>query len=641
MSLIGSLLNENLVHAFGWTLIHSIWQILIIGLVLRILLSLFKNISANSKYKLSALSLLLILAISIITFFNYSNSEVPHNYDENYSITTAFNELETNESDQSNIQTSIVQPVFIKISTSISSNINIIVGLWLVGLFGFYVRLAGSFWYIYRLKTKNLIPLSNEWNSLLNKLKQKLQLKKVIGIAESTAIQIPIVIGHLKPLILFPIGMLSALPYNQVEAIILHELAHIKRNDYIINLIKSFIEIIFFYHPVLWWISSRIDDEREHCCDDLTIQSCNEASSLQHALLNLQELNRKPTYIAAALFKNNHQLLKRIKRMKTTNLPNGSLRQNNQGKLSNLAGMYILLSGIIILTTFSAFSPNSTDLPIEYQSIEKPESAHLFIKPSDDKLSEEPQTNLILSIPAPDSTKKEKMEKDIENDNDLDKDDDRDIDKELEKEMQVVQQAIEKAEQKMEVARKAYDRAMAEYHDAVSKSFDLQGKEEWTIAQEEFEKAIALAKLQREDLDIHIPDIEEIFQKEMLEKQLKQLESQLSKIEMIDQIEIDEEQMAKELELMEAQLSKQLEELKHIHQFEFEGQVLETKIRDELVKDGLLVNKHDDLSFILTKSTLEVNGKSLTAKQHQKYLILYEEISNKKLEGTTKVIIED
>jgi beta-lactamase regulating signal transducer with metallopeptidase domain len=109
------------------------------------------------------------------------------------------------------------------------------------------------------------------------------------------------VIGHLKPIILLPVGMLTALPYDQVEAIITHELAHIKRNDYLINLIKSFFEVIFFYHPVAWWISSMMDDERENCCDDLTIKICGESSSLQNALLNLQELNQKPTYIAAAL----------------------------------------------------------------------------------------------------------------------------------------------------------------------------------------------------------------------------------------------------------------------------------------------------------------------------------------------------
>src|SRR4030095_11498069 len=88
---------------------------------------------------------------------------------------------------------------------------------------------------------------------------------------QSSLTKVPVVIGHLKPVILFPIGILNSLPQNEVEAILLHELAHIARNDFLINLLQQFTEIIFFFNPAVIWVSSCIKSERENCCDDIAI----------------------------------------------------------------------------------------------------------------------------------------------------------------------------------------------------------------------------------------------------------------------------------------------------------------------------------------------------------------------------------
>ena len=104
----------------------------------------------------------------------------------------------------------------------------------------------------------------------------------------------------LKPVILLPVGLATSLPIDQVEAILAHEMAHIRRNDYLINLLKSLIEVVFFYHPVIWWISSTLETEREHCCDDITIRICGNEKSLQKALLNLQQFGQYQTALATA-----------------------------------------------------------------------------------------------------------------------------------------------------------------------------------------------------------------------------------------------------------------------------------------------------------------------------------------------------
>jgi len=663
MNFIESLVSVDIVHTIGWTLIHSIWQILLIGLCLKILVFLYKNLSANSRYWLSASALILIIAVSVMTFFTYYSSENSIGYAEDFPYHEEFNAIQVNHLDPAGFYSGLNQSIPAIISQYITTNIGLIVSLWLTGLLLFNIRFAGGYWHTHRLKKRNLLPLNNEWKNRLIDLKYKLRINKVIRMAESTVIQIPMVIGHLKPIILLPVGMLTALPYDQVEAIITHELAHIKRNDYLINLIKSFIEVIFFYHPVTWWISSMMNDERENCCDDLTIKTCGESSSLQNALLNLQELNQKPRYIAAALFKNNHQLLKRIKRMKT-------IKKTTHGKISGSAGILILLAGVAIMTTFSAFSPTSSDLPAGFQNYENYTSVTLLSTTGDQYseensriIMEDQKTDIIQSFPIPDSTKKVKKEKDI--DADVDVDVDLEMDKDIDKEKEL-QKELERAQVNMDKASKAYNKAMVDYYEAMAKTKDLKDIEAWTIAEGEYAKALALAELYMDNIDFDIPDFQEQFSAEMLEGifeefekwsideqfdisldlhedvlKLHEIEKALMEVEMIEQFELIEDQLADQFELIEDNLADQIEELKNIRLLEMEAQILESRIRSELIKDGLINNETNDLSFRLSANKLEVNGKTQSQEYHKKYLKLYEDITDEILDGTTTLIFED
>jgi len=681
MNLVETFVNTNLIHSLGWTLIHSIWQIILIGLTLRILLFLFISQSANVKYTISVSAYTLILIVSLITFISYFNSGTSFHHSESYSLSSQLSGGLASQSEQSNFSIATKQSLFPLIRSYISSNIHFIVVLWLTGLIIFYFRIAGTYWYVQRLKTRNLYPLNNNWNIKVNDLKNKLKIHKIIRFAESTAIQIPIVIGHLKPIILLPIGMISSLPYNQVEAIILHELAHIKRNDYLVNLIKSLVEIIFFYHPLAWWISSKIDDEREHCCDDMTIRIATKESSLQEALLNLQELkintknipSGKPTYIAAALFKNKHQLLKRIKRMKTQQNTKGNLRYDKQKKFNGLAGILLLLISVAIIATFSAFSPSSSDLPETYQNldisstgspltIEEPLNENIQIPQSDQ------QKTIIISVP--DSTKKAKKELDRDNDQDIDSDKDRDKDidkdKELQKELERAELELEKAEIEIDKAMKVYDRAMIDYHKTLSKTNNSNDIEAWPITEKDYAKALALAELQLEQIEFAIPDMEELRITEILEDQLEvleklsldehleisenlieeaiklnELEEELLSAEMIEKFELIEDKLNLQMAELEEVLENQIEELEDVQKLEFEAQLLETKIKSELLKDKLIKNEKDDLSFKLSLKKLEINGIVQSSTLHKKYLNLYEELTGEIIEGTSQLIFQD
>src|SRR5207248_10168500 len=130
---------------------------------------------------------------------------------------------------------------------------------------------------------------------------------------ESALAEVPVVMGHLRPVILMPVGLFAGLSVDQVEAILLHELAHIRRHDYPINLLQIFVEGLAFYHPAVWWISGVIRAERENCCDDLVVATTGDAHEYAVALAALEQ-NRWATR-ETALAANGGTLVKRIRRM--------------------------------------------------------------------------------------------------------------------------------------------------------------------------------------------------------------------------------------------------------------------------------------------------------------------------------------
>ena len=109
------------------------------------------------------------------------------------------------------------------------------------------------------------------WQERLDRLARALRLSRPVALLESCLAEVPVVIGYVRPVILMPVGLLAGLPAGQVESILLHELAHIRRHDYLVNLLQTSVEGLLFYHPAVWWISGVIRAERENCCDDLVV----------------------------------------------------------------------------------------------------------------------------------------------------------------------------------------------------------------------------------------------------------------------------------------------------------------------------------------------------------------------------------
>jgi hypothetical protein len=173
----------------------------------------------------------------------------------------------------------------------------------------------GGFFYLFWLNKVSHSPLPIEMNLFLEQKRKEAGLKRIIG-KLSSHIQSPMVFGHFKPILLFPVALLSKLTPEQVEAVIIHELAHVKRNDYILNIFQIFIEIIFYFHPVTWWLTSIIKREREHICDDEAAgKELNQKLSYAKALLIIQENDAISSISSLAFAKKPSEMYLRIKRI--------------------------------------------------------------------------------------------------------------------------------------------------------------------------------------------------------------------------------------------------------------------------------------------------------------------------------------
>jgi GWxTD domain-containing protein len=187
--------------------------------------------------------------------------------------------------------------------------------VWLLGFIVFNLRQIGSWAGARRMQRRGVCVAPDAWLQRLNGLQNRMKVLKPVFLLESCLTQVPLVVGHMRPAILLPLGLLTGLPSEQVELLLMHELAHIRRADYLINMLQTFAESAMFYNPAVWWISRVIRLEREHCCDDAVVDATNNARTYAAALTALEENRSRHAQLAMAatggtLMKRVHRLLR-------------------------------------------------------------------------------------------------------------------------------------------------------------------------------------------------------------------------------------------------------------------------------------------------------------------------------------------
>lgn len=250
-----------------------------------------------------------------------------------------------------------------------SSHLPQIVLLWLVGVAFFSTRLVVGWIGAYRMAARHAQPASADWERTLARIAVALQLRRAIRLFESAAVEVPTVIGWLRPVVLLPIASLAGLTTQQIEMILAHEVAHIRRHDFIVNLMQAVVETLLFYHPAAWWISRRIRVEREHCCDDVAVAMFGDALQYARALTRFEELRLDPAH--AVLASNGGSLLTRIRRLVGARGESA----NWSSQFAAGAGLLTVLGVLILIPSLSLFADHPQQPPAAPPQMQSPPSA--------------------------------------------------------------------------------------------------------------------------------------------------------------------------------------------------------------------------------------------------------------------------
>lgn len=306
-------ISNELIYAVGSTLVHSLWQGVVVGIILAIALLLIPRKNAQLKYWMAITALTGIVIWGGYTFNKQMALKVSETHMTNSQALPSFQFYANLEGPRSLVLT--VQHYLQQVVGSVQPFMPTMVVLWMLGVLFLLLRLQGSIMYLGRLKRTKVSRVPADWSSKLEELSHQLGIPGPVSMMESALAEIPMVIGHLKPVILLPLGMIAGLPARDVEAVLAHELAHIKRYDYLINIVQTVVESVLFFNPVVWWVSSVIRKQREHCCDDLAVRCCGNQLVYAHALTNLGAWSLKSPSMSMGLFKNRNELFQRIKRL--------------------------------------------------------------------------------------------------------------------------------------------------------------------------------------------------------------------------------------------------------------------------------------------------------------------------------------
>lgn len=307
MNSFAILLHSTVLSTLGWTLIHFLWQGAAVGVLYAIPRRLLRTKSPVARYNLAMLALISLTIFPIITFIHLFHAAAGDN------AGMTLNSLTVAIAAGAHSNTAVVTPWFNNVYSWLRPLLSWAVVLWFAGVLIMTVRI-GYGWqranYLRRTANFALLP---QWDAVVRDLSTRLGIHRLVSLAVSINVHVPSVIGWLKPVILLPPSVISGLTPLQIELILAHELAHVRRYDYLWNLLQVIVETLLFYHPVVRWISNHARVEREQCCDDMVVALHGSPLAYARALTELEGLRH--SHGALLLGANGGQVLDRIHRL--------------------------------------------------------------------------------------------------------------------------------------------------------------------------------------------------------------------------------------------------------------------------------------------------------------------------------------
>jgi beta-lactamase regulating signal transducer with metallopeptidase domain len=344
------------IEVTGWTLIHFVWQGTLLALATAAALGLCRRSAAEVRYAIACLGLTAMLAtVAATAVMGTLPGTVAFSGNTAAAASASGSPIDISIGSAGTAPSAASKAVR---AANPGQLLPIVVWIWLAGVTALFARLAAGCWRIHRLRAATSAAPLSHWQLTAERVARRLHVGVPFRIVESAVVDTPVLIGWLRPLIILPLAVMAQMTAAQVEALLAHELAHIRRRDYAINLVQTIAEALLFFHPAVWWLSWRIRQEREHCCDDAALALAGEATAYAEALMTLaswREREFQPSMGAAK-----GSLLLRIRRLLSA--PGGD-QPPARGGLLLLGTGATLAAAVVVLAAVSAAAAQDAARP--------------------------------------------------------------------------------------------------------------------------------------------------------------------------------------------------------------------------------------------------------------------------------------
>ena len=297
-------MNTHLLPAIAWTLIHFCWQAAAIAAVYGVASFLMSRRSSHLRYAVALAALLLMLASAAVTFGLQlkANGVFAHAVPQTgvHVAQTPAPKILPQDADSPFVPAASANSQDATLP-SLPALLPWIDGFWLAGVFALSLRSLGGWWLIRRICASASTDIPSAAAASFQRITSTLGIKRPVALAISGSVSGPATVGLLRATVLLPICALTSLSPDELEMVFAHELAHVRRADFLWNLVQTFAETIFFFHPAVWWIGSCLRTERELCCDDLALKVCPNPITYARALFHLEEQRSRQPRLAMAL----------------------------------------------------------------------------------------------------------------------------------------------------------------------------------------------------------------------------------------------------------------------------------------------------------------------------------------------------
>jgi beta-lactamase regulating signal transducer with metallopeptidase domain len=290
MRTLGGILTQPAVRAIALALLHFLWQGALVALTLAAGNQVLRRSSARARYAAACAAMALLLVLPAVTVWRLQTPRA--------GTTPGFFLVSTGGLAATPPGTKSALPL--PRTDPIATLAPWIVLAWVSGVCLFSIRLLGGHLTAQRLRHRRTRRPSAPWEARFRELAARLSVTRPVCLLESALVDVPTAIGILRPVVLVPAGILTGMAADQLDSLLAHELAHVRRGDCLVNLLQSLAETLLFYHPATWWVSERIRIERENACDDLAVAATGDAAAYARALVDLAERRAASPVLAVA-----------------------------------------------------------------------------------------------------------------------------------------------------------------------------------------------------------------------------------------------------------------------------------------------------------------------------------------------------